>query len=154
MPQFHKVASISRYTLAVAFAWSAGGKLFWTGELRQLFAEIGVLPPPVIAPLSFALPVIEIMLAVALAIGFLLPVVGFLAMTLSMSFVAAHICLYAMGNVRPCGCAGVFVSIDGAESHVIMALICGAMAMCAALVLWSSVGRSVSRETRQPGCLV
>lgn len=126
-------ALAARLLLALVFAAAGGGKLADREGARQDIVEFG-LPPRLAAPLGLALPVIELVVAVAL----LAPVsarLGALAgLALLLIYIAGISINLALGRHPECRCFGkIFVSPIGwralARNLILVAL--------AAFVIWS-----------------
>lgn len=130
-----------RWTPIVAYAWTAGGKLWWPAKFQELLAGTGMIPALAIPPLSHALPAVELLIAVALAARACVVPSLLLSIFLSTVFAEVHSYLWINGVVVPCGCLGVAVRFQSGAVAAGMFALSIAMLVCSLLLVFARDGR-------------
>lgn len=130
--------SAARWTLALIFAWSAGGKILWPAQFRAMLDSLGLIPEPWLAPLQYGLAPLELALAAAFALDWLRFPAALLATFLALTFTGVHSTVIATGSATPCGCAGVMFTQANRETHI-------AFLIVAVLMLGSALSLLLAR---------
>lgn len=134
-----RLLPVVRWGLVFVYAWSGGGKLFWPQQFRELLVNTGMLPIQLIPPLVHGLPILELLLALALAAKLLLPAVLLLSTFLATVFTALHAYLALSGTLVRCGLA-VAIDFSSWESHVFLLCVSLAMGLGSVALLFGTAG--------------
>lgn len=140
--RLNALAAAARWLLAAVYAWSAGGKVLWPAEFRGLLVESGMLPGSLAEPVAIALPIVELVLALALLWAPSRAVAAAASMFVSLVFSGVHAYALIAGSVIRCGCIGVEVRHTSMGLHTALLVLSIAM-VGASLVLLFSPLRSV-----------
>jgi len=138
-------ANTVRWLLVLILAWSAGGKLFWPERFGGLLRGLGMIPQALVAPIQYGLPPLELILALALASHVGRTAALFATIFLGLAFAGVHGLVLISGTVVPCGCAGIAVRWDSPWAHVLVATVCGFMAVSSTGLLFSDRPGAPSR---------
>ena len=95
------VGYVAAWVLAAVFAWAGWAKLRRPVETARAFAGLGVPAP---RPMARAVPVVELVLAVALVV--VPPVGGAVALALLAAFTVLIVGTLRSGRAVGCGCFG------------------------------------------------
>lgn len=115
------VAGLLRWAIVASFLLTGVWKLLDISQFRQQLWAMGFFPDVLIPVLAPLLPVVEIALALCLALRWLeFPAIVVTAF-LGLAFSGLHGYILANGIIVPCGCAGVREVLSGTWAHAGMA---------------------------------
>lgn len=86
--------------------------------------------------LERAIPAAETRLALLLVTPVARPLTLLFTFLVSACFAGLHTCLIGSDEVVRCGCMGITMQFDPAESHAVFVGLAGLMALAAAWLLW------------------
>lgn len=115
-----RLLAAARWSLVIVLAWSAGGKLFWPAAFEGLMRASGMIEPGLARLAALAVPAVEFVAALLLAVHAWRPIGAALSLFLSLTFSGFHSYLLWAGEVVPCGCAGVAITFNAWITHVAM----------------------------------
>ncbi|MFQ5410859.1 MAG: MauE/DoxX family redox-associated membrane protein [Phycisphaerae bacterium] len=132
-----RLATIARWCLIVVLAFAGGAKLLMPDRLADALQYGAMVPEPFIGPLAWVLPVVELALAVLLALrrGDLvaLPLTVFI----SAVFTGVHGYTQWKGIVLSCSCFGGLPEVQAARETNLAMLVVSAVMLVSSLVLLS-----------------
>lgn len=101
------ITTAARIGLAVVLGWAGWVKVTQPPALQKLAVEAyDLLPDGMIGPVGLGLPILEVVLAVLLVLGFATRLSGALAALLMIVFIAGIASAWARGLKIDCGCFG------------------------------------------------
>lgn len=97
---------VSRLILGIVFLRSARGKIADIASFARGLSAYQLLPTWAIASLAWLLPLLELLLALAFLVGWMLPIISLAAVLLLITFIVAIIINLRRGRTISCNCHG------------------------------------------------
>jgi len=141
-----RLVGCARWFLISVMAWSAGGKLFWPREFRGVLRASGLFADEMVVVIAYALPWLELGLAVALTVPYCVRIAAAVVSVLSTTFVGIHTYLVWSGTVVACGCAGLKITYASRETHILLAILSALLTLASFHLLFFRVRASRSRK--------
>ncbi len=142
--------SWARWGVIAILAWSAGGKLFWPSEFRANLVELAILPPSLLDPAKYTVPIAELLVAASLATRTLSAAGLMLSFFLGTIFCGIHLVAIVSGTAIPCGCIGVRFSTETRAIHAFMLILSAYLSIASALLLLFNTRENAGNRLRDP----
>ncbi|MFJ6140802.1 MauE/DoxX family redox-associated membrane protein [Kitasatospora sp. NPDC092286] len=112
-----------RLGLAVVWGWAGLAKIADPAEAAQAVRAYEILPEALVKPVGYALPFLELALALLLVIGFGVRLVAGVSALLLLAFIAGIASAWARGISIDCGCFGGGGAVDASQTEYLQEIL-------------------------------
>ncbi|MFC9326883.1 MauE/DoxX family redox-associated membrane protein [Kitasatospora sp. NPDC057015] len=117
------IGTVVRLGLAVVWGWAGLAKISDPAEAAQAVRAYEILPESLVKPVGYALPFLEVALAVLLVIGLGVRVVAAVSALLLLAFIAGIASAWARGISIDCGCFGGGGAVDSSKTEYLQEIL-------------------------------
>ncbi|WP_406197604.1 DoxX family membrane protein [Kitasatospora sp. NBC_01560] len=134
-----------RLGLAVVWGWAGLAKIADPAEAAQAVRAYEILPESLVKPVGYALPFLELALALLLLIGLGVRLVAVISALLLLAFIAGIASAWARGISIDCGCFGGGGAVDASQTEYLQEILrdTGFLVLAAWLIRWPRTKFSV-----------
>ncbi|MFI6447000.1 MauE/DoxX family redox-associated membrane protein [Kitasatospora sp. NPDC050543] len=111
------IGVVVRLALAVVWGWAGLAKISDPAEAAQAVRAYEILPESLVKPVGYALPFLELALALLLVIGLGVRIVAGVSALLLLAFIAGIASAWARGISIDCGCFGGGGAVDASKTE-------------------------------------
>ncbi|MFJ2861771.1 MauE/DoxX family redox-associated membrane protein [Kitasatospora sp. NPDC087314] len=112
-----------RLGLAVVWGWAGLAKIADPAEAAQAVRAYEILPEGLVKPIGYALPFLELALALLLVIGLGVRLVAGVSALLLLTFIAGIASAWARGITIDCGCFGGGGHVDASQTEYLQEIL-------------------------------
>ncbi|MDQ0307737.1 putative membrane protein YphA (DoxX/SURF4 family) [Kitasatospora herbaricolor] len=117
------IGTVVRLALAVVWGWAGLAKISDPAEAAQAVRAYEILPESLVKPVGYALPFLEVALAVLLLIGLGVRVVAVVSALLLLTFIAGITSAWVRGISIDCGCFGGGGTVDASQTEYLQEIL-------------------------------
>ncbi|MCG6493101.1 DoxX family membrane protein [Kitasatospora sp. A2-31] len=117
------VSTAARLGLAVVWGWAGLAKIADPAEAAQAVRAYEILPESLVKPVGYALPFLELALALLLLIGLGVRLVAIVSAVLLLAFIAGIASAWARGISIDCGCFGGGGTVDASKTEYLQEIL-------------------------------
>ncbi|MCX5213528.1 DoxX family membrane protein [Kitasatospora sp. NBC_00240] len=117
------IGTVVRLALAVVWGWAGLAKISDPAEAAQAVRAYEILPESLVKPVGYALPFLELALAVLLVIGLGVRIVAVVSALLLLTFIAGITSAWARGISIDCGCFGGGGTVDASQTEYLQEIL-------------------------------
>ncbi|MFF1871901.1 MauE/DoxX family redox-associated membrane protein [Streptomyces sp. CB03911] len=117
------IGTVVRLALAVVWGWAGLAKISDPAEAAQAVRAYEILPESLVKPVGYALPFLEVALAVLLVIGLGVRVVAAVSALLLLTFIAGITSAWVRGISIDCGCFGGGGTVDASQTEYLQEIL-------------------------------
>ncbi|WP_329494560.1 MauE/DoxX family redox-associated membrane protein [Kitasatospora herbaricolor] len=122
-PAAEWIGTVVRLALAVVWGWAGLAKISDPAEAAQAVRAYEILPESLVKPVGYALPFLEVALAVLLVIGLGVRVVAVVSALLLLTFIAGITSAWVRGISIDCGCFGGGGTVDASQTEYLQEIL-------------------------------
>lgn len=117
------IGTAARLGLAVVWGWAGLAKIADPAEAAQAVRAYEILPESLVKPIGYALPFLELALALLLLVGLGVRLVAVVSAVLLLAFIAGIASAWARGISIDCGCFGGGGAVDESQTHYLQEIL-------------------------------
>ncbi|MFC8449716.1 MauE/DoxX family redox-associated membrane protein [Kitasatospora sp. NPDC057223] len=117
------IGTAARLGLAVVWGWAGLAKVSDPAAAAQAVRAYEILPESLVKPVGYALPFLELALAVLLVIGLGVRIVAVVSAVLLLAFIAGISSAWARGISIDCGCFGGGGAVDASQTEYLQEIL-------------------------------
>ncbi|MFD0259183.1 MauE/DoxX family redox-associated membrane protein [Kitasatospora indigofera] len=117
------IGTVVRLALAVVWGWAGLAKISDPAEAAQAVRAYEILPESLVKPVGYALPFLEVALAVLLVIGLGVRIVAVVSALLLLTFIAGITSAWVRGISIDCGCFGGGGTVDASQTEYLQEIL-------------------------------
>ncbi|MBP0450329.1 DoxX family membrane protein [Kitasatospora sp. RG8] len=117
------VSTAARLGLAVVWGWAGLAKIADPAEAAQAVRAYEILPESLVKPVGYALPFLELALALLLLIGLGVRLVAAVSAVLLLAFIGGIASAWARGISIDCGCFGGGGAVDASKTEYLQEIL-------------------------------
>ncbi|WP_371482271.1 MauE/DoxX family redox-associated membrane protein [Kitasatospora sp. NBC_00315] len=122
-PAAEWISTAARLGLAVVWAWAGFAKVSDPAAAAQAVRAYEILPESLVKPVGYALPFLELALALLLLIGLGVRIVAVVSAVLLLAFIAGIGSAWARGISIDCGCFGGGGAVDASQTEYLQEIL-------------------------------